>query len=98
MRSAIDDERWRFRILGQADTAELQRFFEANPAYFDSVNGEPPRPDEAAHELADVPPAGMAYREMLLIGFVDGDAAELAGMATIVSDFIAEHVWHIGLF
>ena len=93
-----DDDRWRMRILGADDVDELQRFFDANPEYFRTVNGEPPRADEAAHELADVPPAGMPYREMLLIGFVDDASDALVGMATVVSDFIAAHVWHIGLF
>ena len=94
------DERWHFRVLGQEDAAELQRFFDANPEYFLSVEGEPPAADAAAHELADVPPAGMAYREMVLLGFSDAEdpRGALVGMATIVVDFIAEHVWHIGLF
>ena len=94
------DERWRFRVLSDDNAAELQRFFEANPEYFLSVDGEPPAPDAAAHELADVPPAGMPYREMVLLGFSDGDdpRGALVGMATIVEAFIAEPVWHVGLF
>jgi ribosomal protein S18 acetylase RimI-like enzyme len=76
----------------------LQRFFEANPDYFVAVNGEPPRPDEAACELHDAPPAEMAYREMRLLGFADRETGELAGMASVVVDLIAEHVGHIGLF
>ena len=85
------------RELGAADVAAVQRFFEANPAYFRIVNGEGPRPDEAQAEFADLPPAGMAYRKMSLLGFYDG-AGTLIGVATIVADFIAEHVWHVGLF
>ncbi|HEY2558670.1 MAG TPA: GNAT family N-acetyltransferase [Caldimonas sp.] len=92
------DDRWRLRVLDAADVDELQRFFDANPEYFLTVTGEPPRADEAARELADVPPAGMPYREMLLIGFVDAASGVLVGMATIVGDFIAANVWHIGLF
>ncbi len=94
------DDRWRFRVLGQDDAAELQRFFDANPEYFLSVDGEPPAPDAAAHELVDVPPPGMPYREMLLLGISDGDdpSGALAAMATVVGGFIAEHVSHIGLF
>ena len=34
---------------------------------------------------------------MSLLGFYDG-AGTLIGVATIVADFIVEHVWHIGLF
>ena len=75
----------------------MQRFFEANPDYFRIVNGEGPRPDEARTEFTDLPPAGMPYRKMSLLGFYD-DAGTLIAVATIVADFIVEHVWHIGLF
>ena len=94
------DERWRFRRLGQGDAAELQRFFDANPEYFLSVDGEPPARDAAAHELVDFPPAGMPYRAMLLLGASDGDdrSGALTAMATVVEGFIADPVWHIGLF
>ena len=62
------------------------------------MNGESPRADEAEREFRDVPPAGMAYREMRTLGFfADADGA-LVAMAIVVGDFIAEHVWHIGLF
>jgi ribosomal protein S18 acetylase RimI-like enzyme len=95
---ARKDGRWRFRTLGNDDVAVLQRFFDANPEYFHSVNGEPPRPDEAQHELDDLPPADMPYREMLLLGFFDESSGALAGMATIIGDFLVDHVWHLGLF
>ena len=39
----------------------------------------------------------MPYRKMSLLGFYD-DAGTLIGVATIVADFIVEHVWHVGLF
>ena len=94
------DDRWRFRVLGQDDAAELQRFFDVNPEYFLSVDGEPPAPDAAANELVDVPPAGMRYREMLLLGVTrrGEPGGALAAMATVVEGFISEHVSHIGLF
>jgi Acetyltransferase (GNAT) family len=92
-----DDARYRLRELDAADIAAVQRFFEASPEYFWIVNGEGPRPDEARTEFADLPPAGMAYRKMSLLGFYDG-AGTLIGFATIVADLIAEHVWHVGLF
>jgi len=95
---AREDARWHFRVLGRDDVAELQRFFAANPEYFEAVAGEPPRPDEAERELDDVPPEGMPYREMLLLGFFDEASGALAGMATIVGDFLVDHVWHVGLF
>jgi ribosomal protein S18 acetylase RimI-like enzyme len=87
--------RWALRVLDERDISALQRFFVANPEYFVAVNGEPPRSDEAEREFRDVPPAGMAYREMRTLGFfADADVA----MAIVVGDFIAEHVWHVGLF
>jgi RimJ/RimL family protein N-acetyltransferase len=94
------DDRWRFRVLVEGDAGELQRFFDANPEYFLSVDGEPAARDAAAHELVDVPPPGMPYREMLLFGVSDGDdpTGALVAMATVVGGFISEEVWHIGLF
>ena len=94
----------RLRPLAERDIAALQRFFEANPDYFVNVNGEPPRADEAEREFHDTPSPGMAYREMRMLGFFavdDGGAdrdGDLVAIATLVGDFIAEHVWHIGLF
>jgi GNAT superfamily N-acetyltransferase len=97
MTTADDDDGYLMRELGADDIAEVQRFFERNPEYFRTVNGEDPSPDEASNEFADVPPAGMSYRAMWLLGFFEG-GGELIGVATIVGDFIRPHVWHIGLF
>jgi GNAT superfamily N-acetyltransferase len=83
--------------LGAGDVAALQRFFEANPAYHVAVNGQPPPADLALSELRDQPPPEIAFGRRWLLGFVD-EAGELVGMATIVSDFVAERVWLIGLF
>ena len=85
------------RVLRESDLPALQRFFDRNPEYFLAVGGEPPRADEAEREFRDVPPAGMAYRDMFLLGWFASDD-ELVAMATVVGDLIAEHVWHIGLF
>jgi len=95
--TTVDDAGYRLRELDAADIAAVQRFFEASPEYFRIVNGEGPRPDEARIEFADLPPAGMAYRKMSLLGLYDG-AGTLIGFATIVADFLVEHVWHVGLF
>lgn len=85
--------------LGAADVPALQRFFEANPEYFLAVNGRPSQVHEAQQVFDDLPPAGMAYRSVQLLGF--GDAAkstDLIGMATVITDFIVAGVGHIGLF
>ena len=91
------DDGHRLREFGADDIDLVQRFFEANPEYFLTVNGEGPGPDEAKNEFADLPPAGMPYRAMWLLGFFDREGA-LIGVATIVGDFLQPHVWHVGLF
>ena len=75
----------------------LQRFFEDNPLYFSTVNGQPPRTNEAREEFDDLPPAHMPFTGRWLIGLVDAEG-QLIGMASVLSDFLAEGVWHIGLF
>ena len=83
--------------LSDADVPALQKFFDANPEYFVAVTGMPPRDDEAWQEFNDRPPAEMSYDKQLMIAFVDGDEQWLA-MASVLSNFIADSVWHIGLF
>jgi GNAT superfamily N-acetyltransferase len=95
--TTADDDGHRLRELGADDIDLVQRFFEANPEYFLTVNGEGPAPDEAKTEFADLPPPGMPYRAMWLLGFFDREGA-LIGVATIVGDFLQPHVWHVGLF
>jgi GNAT superfamily N-acetyltransferase len=83
--------------LGDAEVPLLQRFFDANPAYFVAVHGEPALPSEAHEEVHGPLPAGFSYSEKLVIGHQQPDG-ELAAMATVITDLLAEHVWHIGLF
>lgn len=83
--------------LGPDDAALLQRFFDANPAYFLAVGGQPATPSEAHDELHGRPPAGFAYTRQWVLGYRDADA-ELAAMALVVSDLFAARVWHVGLF
>ena len=75
----------------------LQRFFEANPLYFHEALGEPPAANAAREEILDKPPADFSYTELFLLGFVQEDG-ELMAMASVVSDLLAQGVWHIGLF
>ena len=79
------------------DIPALQRFFEANSEYFHAVNGREPSPDEAHMELHDAPPAGLPFRKQWIVGFVDEDG-NLRAMANMLSDFLAQGVFHIGLF
>ena len=85
---------WR---LTESDLPALQAFFEANPDYFVAVNGMAPRADEARQEFEDRPPAGMPFDDAFIVGFHDG-SGHLIAMASITSNLLARHVWHIGLF
>jgi hypothetical protein len=81
-----------------ADSEMLfQRFYEENPLYFMAVKGEPAAPDEAHKEIQGELPAGWPYTKKWLVGYRD-EEGELAAMANVVSDLLAPHVWHIGLF
>lgn len=79
------------------DIPALQIFFEANPAYFTAVTGQPPRVNEAYEEFHEPLPAGMSFTRRWLIGLID-ESGDLVGMANVTSDLLAESVWHIGLF
>lgn len=83
--------------MAESDLPALQDFFVANPDYFLSVNGVPPRADEAKQEFEDRPPPEMPFDEVFVIGFVDS-AGRLIAMAAVISNLLAKHVWHIGLF
>lgn len=85
------------RKLTEDDLPALQDFFIANPEYFLAVNGMLPRPDEARQEFEDRPPADIPFDEVYMIGFVDR-ADHFVGMATVLSNLFAPHVWHIGTF
>jgi RimJ/RimL family protein N-acetyltransferase len=80
-----------------SDVPALQLFFEENPEYFLAVNGDPPRESEAQEEFDDLPPAEMSFNERWLIGFTE-ETGKLVGFAGILSDILATHVWHIGIF
>jgi ribosomal protein S18 acetylase RimI-like enzyme len=80
-----------------ADIPELQRFFDENPEYFLRTGGQGPRRDEAAAEFADRPPPGWSFGRKWMIRIVD-DRDAMVGVAVVVTNLLAEGVWHIGLF
>ncbi len=90
-------ESYRAFELRKKDIPQLQRFFEANPEYFLAVEGRPAKPTEAEEEFQDAPPVDWSYTKLWYLGFVD-NSNTMIGMASIVSDLLAENVWHIGLF
>jgi GNAT superfamily N-acetyltransferase len=87
---------FRARELLESDVPRLQRFFDANPAYFRIVSGAPAPSTEARDEFHSLPPAEWPQGRKWSIGFDVG--GELAGMATLVADLFAQGVWHVGLF
>lgn len=90
-------DKWDACEITADDLPALQLFFAANPEYFHAVNGMPPREDEAWQEFNDRPPAGMPYERQVMIGIFD-QQNQLVAMASVLSNFIASGVWHIGLF
>lgn len=85
------------RELGRADLPALQALFEADPAYFLTVNGQPPRPDEAEQEYDESPPAALSWTRRWFAGVYDS-AQRLQGLLIVVSDLSAPAVWHTALF
>lgn len=75
----------------------LQDFFDANPAYFLAVQGEAAGPHEAHATIHGQLPKGWQCTRKAVIGYLGEDGALLA-MADVVSDMLAQGVWHIGLF
>ena len=75
----------------------FSRYFEANPAYFLAVQGEPARADQARAELTETPPSDVSWSRAWQIGFVE-PSGRLAAFAGIVTDLFAAEVCHIGLF
>ena len=83
--------------LAAADIAELQRFYDENPLYFELVMGERPQPDSARETFHRMPPDDMTFTRKWVMGFRD-EAGTLVGMADALEDLIADDVWHLGLF
>ena len=83
--------------LKAENMVELQAFFDANPLYFEAVGGAPASSQEAVDEFEGELPTGWSYTKKWLLGFVD-ESNSLVGMANVVSDLLANSVWHIGLY
>lgn len=89
--------RFHAREVNDADLAPLQRFFEANPGYFEIVHGGPPTPDEAREAFEQRPPADWPYARKWLFAFRAPDDS-IVGVADVIEDMFASGVWHVGFF
>lgn len=83
--------------MQRAQVDELQAFFDANPEYFLTVGDAPPSPTEAQAEFDHRPPAEWPIGSMWVLKFTGPDG-HIVAKASVVSDLIASHVWHVGLF
>ena len=90
-------EGWQVQIVQESDLPAVQQFFIANPQYFQKVNGVAPRVDEAWREWHDTPPVAMPYERQIMLGWLN-PRGECLAIAIVVSELLAKHVWHIGLF
>jgi GNAT superfamily N-acetyltransferase len=75
----------------------LQRLFEANALYFLAVNGAIAQPGEAREEIFGDLPAGWPFTHKYVFGYQDSNG-RIAAMANVVSDLLAEGIWHVGTF
>lgn len=85
------------RELQRADVPVLQALFDANPSFFQRINGRPARPDEAQCEYEETPPAHLPYGRRWVAGVHQPDGT-LVGVIHLLSDFCAAGVWHTALF
>jgi RimJ/RimL family protein N-acetyltransferase len=83
--------------VSERELAALQRFYEANPGYFERVEGAAPGPTRAREELFGLPPMSWPFTRKLLIAFRDR-AGAIVGVAEMICDFFSKGVWHFGFF
>lgn len=84
-------------VIDEVQAPRLQAFFEANPEYFRTVYGRIAKPTEAHEQLHDLPPPEMPYADRWVLAF-DDERGRMVAMGGVLADFLAEGVWHIGLF
>lgn len=89
------------RELAAHEVPLLQALFEANPLYFQAVNGRAPNADEAQVEFDEQPPPALCLPGLTrrwFLGLQGSDRAALQGVAVVVKDLCAPGVWHVALY
>lgn len=84
------------RPLRADQVPALQALFDANPGYFQAVNGRPPKPDEAQLEFDERPPPHLGWTRRWCAGLFDASSA-LQGVLVVVADLGTAGAWHIAL-
>ncbi len=87
---------WSVRPLDATQVPRLQALFDANPGYFQAINGRNPGPDEAQLEFDELPPPYLPFRQRWVAGLFD-DAGLMVGTLVLVADLGTPGVWHIAL-
>ena len=89
------------RELAAHELPQLQALFDANPLYFQAVNGRAPKADEAQLEFDEQPPPHLCLPRLTrrwFLGLSGPDRAALEGVAVVVQDLCAPGVWHVALY
>jgi GNAT superfamily N-acetyltransferase len=85
------------RSLTRDEIPEMQRFYEANPRYFEIVEGGPAAKDAAQADFDQMPPPEWPCGGKHVIAFRDREG-RIVGAANLLHDVFAPGVWIVGLF
>lgn len=83
--------------LHAGEMPAVQAFFDANPGYFLTINGQPAPPDAAQRDFDERPPPHLAWTRRWFLGLFDAQGT-IAGVVDVVSDLSAPGIWHLALF
>jgi GNAT superfamily N-acetyltransferase len=81
--------------LGAGDVPALQALFERCAAYFQMVQGAPPRPGQAGHWLQHEVPSGASAEARTVFGLLD-DEGRLVGAVDATRDHPIAGEWWLG--
>ena len=82
---------WQAREMRADEVPALQAFFDANPLYFEKVNGRAPTPDDGQLEYDDLPPPELPFGKRWMLVVTD-EAGEWVAVAQLLSDFLQPRV------